>query len=727
MFPVERFLHVPANLGPDVHSVFRAGDQLLIYRQDRQTHAVGLELVPEGKVQAVRPGRKFLDEKAVKVLPEAFGPMRANPVDCLVHIKVVGDAYPNGFAAGRTMRGSATVERLHLASQRLEGHAVMTLLRDESRGLECEHCAEVMKDGVALRIVTRVRNAGKGPLTLEALTSFSLGGMTPFAADDAPGALCVHRFRSAWSAEGRLETRTLEQLQLERSWSGYGVACERFGQVGSLPVRGWFPFAALEDSKAGVVWAAKLAWLGSWQMEIYRRHDRVSLSGGLADREFGHWMQTLEPGEELESPPAYVTVAAGSLDDACDRLNAAQPMDLPEEEKALPAVFNEWCYSWGSPSHQSMVDVAERLQGLGVRYVVIDDGWAERKGAACQQNGDWRVNTQAFPGGLGETARALRERGYVPGIWFEFEVLNEGSEAWHQHTAHVLHRDGLPLEVGNRRFWDFRDPWVHEYLTEKVIRLLRDNGIGYLKVDYNDSIGLGCDGAESLGAGLREHLLGVRRFFQKLREELPELVVENCSSGGHRLEPSMLELTAMSSFSDAHETPEIPIIAGNLLRLVPARQLQIWAVLRPEDPPERTVYSLAAALLGRVCLSGPVNLLHEQQLAMAKQALGIYHAAAPMLVDGVSRRFGQWGESFRHPSGWQAVRRLSADRRQALVVAHSFAGTGALSLHVPLPEGNWRLEASLVAEPDSGGWNGSEWVAEFSGDFRGGAWLLKKA
>ena len=59
------------------------------------------------------------------------------------------------------------------------------------------------------------------------------------------------------------------------------------------------------------------------------------------------------------------------------------------------------------------------------------------------------------------------------------------------------------------------DPWVQEYLSEKVIGLLRENGFGYLKVDYNDSIGMGCDGAESPGEGLRRKIAASQSFFRR--------------------------------------------------------------------------------------------------------------------------------------------------------------------------------------------------------------------
>ena len=156
------------------------------------------------------------------------------------------------------------------------------------------------------------------------LSSFSLAGITPFAPDDAPGRLRVHRFRSGWSAEGRLVTESIEDLHLERSWSGAAAFSERFGQTGTMPVRKWFPFVAVEDTVAGVVWGAQLAWSGSWQMEIFRQHDDVAISGGLADREFGHWMKTIAPGETFAAPPAFVSCVKGTVDDLCDRLTKLQ-------------------------------------------------------------------------------------------------------------------------------------------------------------------------------------------------------------------------------------------------------------------------------------------------------------------------------------------------------------------------------------------------------------------
>ncbi|MEG2584654.1 MAG: alpha-galactosidase, partial [Oscillospiraceae bacterium] len=119
----------------------------------------------------------------------------------------------------------------------------------------------------------------------------------------------------------------------------------------------------------------------------------------------------------------------------------------------------------------------------------------------------------------------------------EMEIVGRNAKAFHM-TEHLLKKDGVVITTGDRRFWDMTDPWVIEYLSNKVIKLLKECGFGYLKVDYNDNIGIGCDGAESLGEGLRTRVLGSQAFFRKIKAEIPDLVIENCSSGGHRLEPS---------------------------------------------------------------------------------------------------------------------------------------------------------------------------------------------
>jgi len=331
-----------------------------------------------------------------------------------------------------------------------------------------------------------------------------------------------------------------------------------------------------------------------------------------------------------------------------------------------------------------------------MKYLVMDAGWYKPDGGSWgDAQGEWIPSGKMYPEGLAATVAAIRAAGLIPGLWFEMEVVGSTSPLF-QRTEWLLQRDGRPITAGTRRFLDLRKPEVVAHLTERVIGLLRANGFGYLKVDYNENIGIGVDGAESLGEGLRQHLMGVQAFFRKIRAELPDLVIENCSSGGHRLEPSMLALTAMSSFSDAHECPEIPIVAANLQRLILPRQSQIWAVLRKEATLRRTAYLLTGGFLGRLCISGDFPTLRREQRALVDRAMAMYAQVVPVIKQGRSYRYGPEVVTYRHATGWQAVVRVGADGKQVLFVGHTFARPGVKTIRVPLPPGKWRVAGELA-------------------------------
>lgn len=668
----------------------------LRYLEHEKTGVVGFEMVPLAKVPEIvsRPDR-FKIDNGFDVTAWSLQP--------LVGLHLAEDPYPGMFSQGRTLQGSPSAQALAWHSQVERpcagGREIVTRLRSRQHGLVVEHIVRLLDGIPAITCRAGLGNTGTKPLTLQMVTSFGLSGLTPFARDDAPGRLRLHRFRSSWSQEGRHVVDSLESLHLEPSWTRVDLPAERFGQAGSMPVRGFFPTAVLEDEGSGVFWGAQLAWLGSWQMELLRRGDTVALAGGLADFESGHWQKTLAPGESFETPAAFLTCGAESLEAVCEVLLDAQRFESrpsPPCEADLPIVFNEFCLSWGQPTEQSMRDIAARLKNSPIKYVVIDAGWSQKPEGYRDQgaNGDWEISPGSFPTGFAQLNAELRAQGQIPGIWFEFEVTTEGSSA-HLLTEHHLKRHQRVLSVGPRRFWDFRDPWVIDYLSQRVIEFLRREGFGYLKVDYNDTIGIGCDSPDGLGEGLRQHLVAVHRFFEKIRDDLPDLVIENCASGGHRLEPLMMGATAMSSFSDAHEGPEIPWIGANLHRLVPPEKSQIWAVLRPGDTHQRLYYTLSAGFLGRLCLSGEVAALSAAQWQIAEEAMALYRRTWPIIRHGSTRRFGLEDQNSQHLRGWQALRRVSTEGNRILVVWHAFANSSRDGFEVPLPPGAWKIQDQL--------------------------------
>lgn len=654
---------------------YNLGDMTARYLTDDRTQQVGLVLLP---ADLAIPGELAKNEQ----------------IDSLIQLKIAGDTYAGAYALGNSMRGSETVRRLAYQKQITEKNngttTIKTVLSAEGK-YQVTHHLVWRENSHYVRIFCSLENLGEDEFLLEMFESASIGGLSPYLDRDGQGQMYLHRIRSVWSQEGLAERIPLENLQLEPGWNfpPHAVRCERFGQAGSMPVNRFFPFAAVEDGQNGVFWGMQIAHPASWQIELYRKDDALAMSGGLADRDFGHWMKCIRPGETFQTPEAIVSTAhTDSLDIFTGRLTEAAEEGLrkvPETEKDLPIVFNEYCTTWGCPSHENICKILDCIKDKGFRYFVIDAGWYKEEGIPWDASlGDYQVSRELFPEGLETTTEKIREAGMIPGIWFEIENVGKASRAWHLEE-HLLHKDGYVLTSACRRFWNMCDPWVEQYLTERVIGTLKQYGFGYMKIDYNETIGIGCDGAESLGEGLRQNMEASSAFWEKVKKEVPGIVLENCASGGHRLEPRLMGQASMASFSDAHECEEIPIIAANLHRVIHPAQSQIWAVIRQNDSPKRIVYSLAGTFLGRMCISGDVADLSCRQWQLIDEGMDFYRSIAPIIRNGQTFRFGPEIQKLRRPKDWQAVLRMGTNG-QAYLVIHVFDITLPEKIRIPLPE-----------------------------------------
>lgn len=654
-----------------------------------------ITIIPINDMEAVY----ILDESgnvSFSLLPEGttvtnYASFRPDP---LVQLSVLGDATIPGFAAGETRHNSSMTMSMSYEGQFVdetdEGKVITTIVSSPD-GISAKHIVVGSKKSRGIRVYTRLQNQSDEDVMIEAVSSVNISDITPFAEDEGRDRLFLHRFRSRWSEEGRHEIRSVEDLLLEPSWANFGVRCEKFGCIGSMPVRGFFPFAAIEDREEGIFWGVSLACSSSWQMEAVRIDKGLSLSAGLADYDYGHWRKIIKPGDDFITPEAYVTVVKGDFTTMCDRLLDVQKDKLLEHQRVekLSAIFNEYCTTWGEPGEEVIRRLLSVISGEDFDYFVIDAGWYADSIKGWQDNmGDWNVAENLFPNGIKKVVDMINEAGMKAGIWFELEVVGKASDKV-DDTAHLLTRDGKVVISGTRKFWDMRSEWVESYLTEKVINFLRDNGFSYIKIDYNDTIGIGCDGAESVGEGLRACINATKAFFRKIRENVPGIAIEVCSSGGHRLEPGFMELADYLSFSDAHEEKEIPVIAADLQNLVLAQKSQIWAVLRKDDPLKRIMYSVCAAMYGVLCISGDVFDLSQEKWELAREGVKFYKKVSPIIINGVTERFGPFQKSNRNLQGYQAgVRR--GKNGQTLVLVHSFAHEGKQEISIPV-SGNLKI------------------------------------
>lgn len=588
-----------------------------------------------------------------------------------VECRLFGDDYDNHYVSGVSMADGTTTKNI---LKNIPGERDYLLAGERvSDGCDHDFTLNVRQVREAYRVSTTVQNNSGADTKIEMIANVALRHLE-FTK--------VHRMRSFWSAEGHLVTDTKAELNLSPSWAGQGARIEKFCNLSSAPNKIYHPFICLENEETGEFLGFMLSGGYAWQIELIERDREFFLSGGQADYDTGRWRKNLKAGESYTTGETFIAVGH-SIEEVCGKLTAAQEPSISPKDDHMAIAFNEYCVTWGNANEENLLRILETLKDKGIGLFVIDSGWYLEGGNWWDDQGNWNINKNNFPNGFKHVTAKAREYGMIPGLWYEIEVVGNHVAAYNE-TDHLLKRDGVPITVGGCRFWDMTDPWVIDYLTEKVIYALRDNDFGYIKIDYNSQIPVGCDGFESDGEGLRRQMQGVIAFYKRIREILPDMIIELCASGGHRLVPDFLEVSSQASFSDAHETKYIPVIAANCHRFMQPRQSQIWAVLRAKDDITRIQYSLCNTFLGRMCLSGDIYDLSETQWQVVDAGMAFYKEAAEIIEKGTTTLIQSDCKDVTVPVGCQLVVREYEGKK--LLVFHRFENSVSIGAWLRMHE-----------------------------------------
>ena len=673
-------------------NIWKTGELEVVFFKEEKTDIVSMAVLPAGVSEKIVAHREGIRESvAAKGICDALDfAFPANNLESMFQIKFTGDF---GFAqhgAGVDMRNSATIGRFKLVSQEEKGNSFCSVFESEDK-MKIVHTMTRPEGCRYLECKTEFINGSETSRRVEMFTSFSMGMISLLHNDDAPKSLKLHRYTTTWSSEAKHLEQSFEDLNMEISWQSAGVRCQRFGQRSSMVNKEYQPFAAVEDTKNGIIWAAAVEATSPWELMVSRYCDFVNISGGLPDREFAGWFKDVAPGETLTSPVALLTARYGNCNDAARDFLPFQKSEEPQQ--VLHPTFSEWCTTWGKPAEDRLLKIAPVAADLGVKYFQIDAGWFLQ-----DEPGDWTLNKTYYPNGYKAFSEKLEKYGMKSGIWFEFENLYPRKKTLEEtgktNLVHTL--DGFPLRSGGAYFLDFRKPEVIAHLTEKVVDFLRDNKVGYIKIDYNSAIPFGVDGESASPAeNLQQHAACVRKFHEDLHRLVPGLRIEECSSGGHRLTPGWAKVGDYVSCTDAHEGVEIPILAAEALNFCYFDKALVWTTLRPTDDDNRLSYSMCAGMMGQMTLSGELGLLSAEQIAVVKKYLAFYEKITPSLRLNSKLRIDCNSVSRNYPDGRQVMTLESDD--ELLQIVHFFE-TDEQTAEFVLPAGDWELADCVKAE-----------------------------
>ena len=316
--------------------------------------------------------------------------------------------------------------------------------------------------------------------------------------------------------------------------------------------KGNHPWFAL-TRRDGHVLSASVVWSGNW---IFRfeplGRDGYQISGGLNDWEF---FKDLQPGQSMDSPAVVLTLGEdlNQVSQQYARVGRKHWYPRNELSSRAPVEWNHWWpYEDAEINEEVFARNVAEAEKMGFEVCTLDAGWFGPSDAGTfweHYRGDWHlVNQDRFPNGLRALSDQVHARGMKFGIWCEIEGLGEKAQVAIDHPDYVAQRNGERLG-----YVCFGNPAVQDWAYATLARLITEYNADWIKIDYNLDAGAGCnrtDHGHGAGDGLFEHYLGYYRVMGRIREDFPHVVLENCSSGGLRIDLAIMRYTFMAFLSD---------------------------------------------------------------------------------------------------------------------------------------------------------------------------------
>lgn len=582
-------------------------------------------------------------------LPGGTSPERRNwPPLPLVEVTAAG--HGRSWSGGRlidTSLGGRLRYRAHRMARDGAWHLLTAELHDPETGLVAEVTYR-SPDGVpVLRAEVVLRNDGEATLHLESVTSLVVGGLAD--GPEAIGAADLLWAENDWVAECRWQRQPMrvtspllgdrvvyDNGKGEFTRSGRGV----WSSCGRLPMGG------LTDRGTGRTWLWQIEHNGGgWHWECAER-DRLVYLAMLGPNDTHHgWRHPLEPGAEFATVPAALAFSDdGGPDEAFAALTRYRRLiRRPHpDHRRLPVIFNDYMNClMGDPTTEKLLPLIDAAAEAGAEYFVIDAGWYDDdNGGWWDSVGAWEPAASRFPGerGIHEVLDRVRERGMVPGLWLEPEVIGVRSPmAKSLPDEAFFRRDGIRVTESGRHHLDLRHPAARAHLDRVVDRLVGEWGVGYLKLDHNIDPGSGTSAhpGETPGAGLLGHNRAHLDWLDGTLNRFPRLVLENCSSGGMRWDYALLSRLQLQSTSDQQNLQLYAPIAASAPTAVTPEQGAVWAYPLPGDSSDEVAFTMANALLGRIHLSGRLPDLPPESLALVHEAVAVYKAIRADLARAV--------------------------------------------------------------------------------------------
>lgn len=433
------------------------------------------------------------------------------------------------------------------------------------------------------------------------------------------------------------------------------------------------PFLAVASrdttQERGDVYAMHFVYSGNFLAQVQRdQFDRLRLVMGIHPEEFS-WK--LNSGAAFQAPEVVLTYSGegfGGMTRTLHDLYRGHLIRKPIGPR--PILINNWEATYFDFDEERLLEIAERAAALGIEMFVLDDGWFENRPTDSGGLGDWKVDRNKLPHGLDGLGQKIVALGMRFGLWMEPEMISEDSDIYRAHPDWAIQTGRWrPMRCRDQLVLDLSRAEVEEYVWERISETLHSAPISYLKWDMNrplTNLGSAALPPDQQGELSHRYVLALYRLQQRLIDEFPDLLLENCCSGGGRFDPGMLFYSPQIWCSDDTDAIERLHIQEGTAMLYPLSCIGAHVSVCPNHIVGRmTPFQTrgVAAMAGTFGYELDVTALSEEEQSQIPEQISQYHALQQLIQSGNYYRIASAGQD----NGWDCQMVVSKDRDQAAV------------------------------------------------------------
>ncbi len=305
-----------------------------------------------------------------------------------------------------------------------------------------------------------------------------------------------------------------------------------FAPAGGRPSNQTFPFWDVEYGDDSLIVA--IGWSGQWAARLERSPT------GPTHLEAGQEKTHLRllPGEQIRTPRILLVTGKGDRDTLHNRFRRlllfeyvpridGHPLRLPVAAQCFDR------YSWVRPewsTEAGQLHAVEATRALGCDTHWFDAAWFE--GGFPNGVGNWFCKPAGFPRGLKPVGDACHRAQLKFLLWFEPERVATNTQIAREHPDFVFGgaKGGL---------FKLNDPAARQWLTELLSRRITEFGLDVYRNDFNiDPLEYwrAADAPDRQNITEIRYVEGHYALWDELRARHPGLWIDNCASGGRRID-----------------------------------------------------------------------------------------------------------------------------------------------------------------------------------------------